>query len=93
MDKDKLVTIETYNRQAVAFAAKFDEQGPRQDDIEKIFKLCQKTNPYVLEIGCGNGRDAAQIILKTTNYLGIDVSGSLLNLAKEKVSIGRCGRI
>lgn len=57
MDK-KNQTILTYNESATSLAKKFDELGARISDIEEAFALIQKDNPFVLEIGCGNGRDA-----------------------------------
>jgi trans-aconitate methyltransferase len=89
MDK-KAQTIETYNKSAKALADKFDALGTeaRLSDIEEAFALVKKENPTVLEIGCGNGRDAAVICMKTTNYIGMDVSGKLIELAVEKVPQG-----
>src|SRR6185437_12824344 len=47
--------------------------------------LVKKENPVVLEVGCGNGRDAAEIIKRTSRYLGIDISEGLVALARKKV--------
>jgi SAM-dependent methyltransferase len=84
MDK-KNQTIHTYNESAISLAKKFDELGARISDIEETFALIQKGNPFVLEIGCGNGRDAVEITKRTNNYLGIDISEKLIELAKQKV--------
>jgi SAM-dependent methyltransferase len=84
MDK-KNQTIDTYNQSAVSLAEKFDGLGVRVSDIEETFALIQKDNPFVLEIGCGNGRDAVEIIKYTGNYLGVDISEKLIELAKQKV--------
>ena len=84
MDK-KNQTVHTYNQSATSLAKKFDELGMRVGDIEETFALIQKDNPFVLEIGCGNGRDAAEITKRTNNYLGIDISEKLIELAKQKV--------
>lgn len=78
-------TIDTYNVSAQALADKFDNQGVRISDIDETFALIKRDNPVVLEIGCGNGRDAQEICKRTNNYLGIDVSEKLIALAKEKV--------
>jgi|SRR3989344_215463 len=85
MDK-KTKTVDSYNKSALAIADKFDGQGARVEDIEEIFGLVKKLNPKVLEIGCGNGRDAAEIVKHTDDYLGIDISDGLIKLAREKVS-------
>lgn len=87
MDK-KSQTIETYNRSAHALAGKFDHLGARVSDIEETFRLIKKSNPKVLEIGCGNGRDAEEILKRTNDYLGIDISEELIKLAKQKVPQG-----
>ncbi|HEY4515599.1 MAG TPA: class I SAM-dependent methyltransferase [Candidatus Paceibacterota bacterium] len=84
MDK-KLQTVDTYNKSAKALADKFDSLGARISDIEETFALVNKENPNVLEIGCGNGRDAVEILKKTNHYLGIDISGELIRLAREKI--------
>ncbi len=82
---NKQKTIEAYNKNAKLIADKYDAQGARVSDIEEVFELAKKENPEVLEIGCGNGRDAKEIIKHTNNYLGIDISEELIKLAKGKV--------
>jgi SAM-dependent methyltransferase len=78
-------TIATYNRAAQAYAQKFAGIGSRIEDIEKVFQLCGLTNPRVLELGCGDGRDAVEICKRTTQYLGIDASEGLIALARKKL--------
>lgn len=82
---NKTQTINTYNESAQSLADKFDSLGARVSDINETFGLIQKDNPKVLEIGCGNGRDAQEILKHTDNYLGMDVSEKLIELAKQKV--------
>ncbi len=77
-----LETIETYNRGAEHFAQEFDSLGPRKSDIAKAFSYINKTNPKVVELGCGNGRDAKEILAWTTDYTGVDVSTRLLDIAR-----------
>jgi SAM-dependent methyltransferase len=89
MEDKKQQTKDTYNDNAQAFADKFDNLGVRVRDIEETFILIKKENPRVLEIGCGNGRDATEIIRRTSDYLGIDVSEKLIELARVKVPGGR----
>jgi len=83
--ENKNQTIETYNRSAAGLGKKFDRIGARVSDIEETFALVKKENPNVLEHGCGNGRDAQEIVKRTNEYYGIDISEELLKLAKEKV--------
>ncbi len=78
----KQKTIDTYNKSAKELAKKFNGQDARVVDIEKAFSIVKKENPFVLEIGCGNGRDAAEIIKGTSHYLGLDISEELIKIAK-----------
>lgn len=75
-------TTSTYNATAVAMAEKFNGLGARVADIERGLALVKKDNPTVLEIGCGNGREAVEIIRHTPNYLGIDISEGMIELAR-----------
>ncbi|HCC05159.1 TPA: hypothetical protein DEP58_02525 [Patescibacteria group bacterium] len=86
---NKTQTITTYNDRAQSWADKFDSSGTRVSDINETFALIQKDSPRVLEIGCGNGRDAQEILKHTYNYLGVDASEKLVELAKQKVPNGQ----
>ncbi len=85
----KTKTIQTYNTSAQALADKFDALGARLSDINEAFALIKKGNPRVIEIGCGNGRDAATICALTNDYHGLDISTNLLQIARHKVPQGR----
>ena len=82
---DKTQHINTYNQQAKPLSEKFATIGSRLKHIKEAFSYINKPNPNVLEIGCGDGRDAAEIIKLTNNYLGIDISKSMIELAKKAV--------
>lgn len=82
---DKQVTIDTYNKSAIALAKKFDAQGARVEDINYVFSMSGKKDPFVFEIGCGNGRDAKEICKRTNHYQGIDISEQLLAIASAKL--------
>jgi len=88
MDK-KSQTQETYNTSAEGMAKKFNEGGARIKEIDFAFSHINKANPKVLELGCGNGRDAEEIIKRTNNYIGIDYSEKLLELAKKQAPKAR----
>lgn len=83
MDK-KQQTVDTYNKSAKILAARFDNFGTRTNDIKEVFALVKKENPFVLELGCGNGRDGKEILTYTIDYLGIDISKGLIAEAKMK---------
>lgn len=87
MDR-KAETVATYNRSASGLAGKFNGWGARVEDIETAFALVSGQDPNVLEIGCGNGRDAAEITRRTSRYLGLDISEGLLRIAREQVPDG-----
>lgn len=74
-------TIETYNKAAKHYAEKFNKLN-RSHDIYEVFALNKTISPKVLEIGCGNGRDAKVISKYTKNYLGIDLSSEFIKLAE-----------
>jgi len=81
----KTQTINTYNNSAQALAKKFGKLGACTDDIRETFRLIKKTNPRVLEIGCCDGRDAEEITKYTNDYLGIDISEKMIELAHQKL--------
>ena len=88
MNKKKQI-IDTYNKSAKALAIKFDKIGALTSQIKETFSYIKKKNPKVIEIGCGNGRDAEEILKYTNNYLGIDISKELIKLAQEKNPSGK----
>ncbi len=76
-------TINTYNKSAKELAEYFRGIGSRVDNIELAIKLAgSPQNPAILEIGCGDGRDAKEILKRTKNYVGFDISEELVKLAK-----------
>jgi len=89
MINKKQQTINTYNNTASRMAEKFNDLGARVNDIKETFEATSKNNPSVLEIGCGNGRDAIEIIKYTNNYTGIDIANKFIEIAKENVPQGK----
>lgn len=79
-------TIDTYDRSAAKLAAYFKGIGARTKDIDLALQLAD--NPAaarVVEIGCGDGRDAAEIISRVAEFEGFDPSEGLLDIARQKV--------
>lgn len=77
-------TIATYDGSAAQYAKKFNGIGSRVEDIERGLLLAGKPiGARVLEIGCGNGRDAQKIIKRAGYYVGIDPSEGLLSFARQ----------
>ena len=82
----KQETVNTYNKSAKELAEYFRGIGSRTSDIDLAMKLAGKPkNASVLEIGCGDGRDAKEIVARTPNYTGFDISSALIKLAQAHV--------
>lgn len=82
-------TRDTYNRSAGSLSDHYDEIGPREGDIKLAFTLARHPeNARVLEIGCGNGRDARAILHQTPFYTGIDTSEKMIEHARLKAPKG-----
>ena len=77
-------TIQTYDDSAQELADYFRGIGPRIDDIELALTLAgdHQFNANVVEIGCGDGRDAAEITKRVGRYWGVDPSAGLLAIAR-----------
>ncbi|CAN5458444.1 hypothetical protein BH10PAT3_BH10PAT3_6900 [soil metagenome] len=82
-------TLDTYNRSAKELAKYFRGIEPHKKQIEIALELAGKNDgsARVLELGCGDGRDAVEIIKRTGSYIGIDYSPGLIGLAKELLPI------
>jgi len=79
-------TIETYDSSATALAEYFKGAGVRTKDIELALNLAGATSEArVIEIGCGDGRDAAEIVKRTKWYEGFDPSEGLLQIARNRL--------
>jgi SAM-dependent methyltransferase len=75
--------VGVYNNSAVEMSAYLSGIGPRIKDIERGLILAGKQDDAsVIELGCGDGRDAIEIIKRVRHYIGIDPSEGLLNIAK-----------
>lgn len=83
------MTIRTYDLSAEALAADSSSVGPRNEDISRGFDMVNRTQPHVVEIGCGDGRDAELILAKTPHYIGMDISAGMLELARKRNPEGR----
>src|SRR5206468_3450148 len=83
-------TIDTYNQSAKRLAAYFQGLGARVSDIEQALDLAGRPqNARVVEIGCGDGRDAKEIVKRVGWYRGFDISEELIKLAEESLA-GSC---
>lgn len=79
-------TIDTYDSSATELAEYFKGIGARVDDIDMGIQLCgTKENVKAVEIGCGDGRDAAEIVPRVSSYVGVDPSEGLLEIARKRL--------
>jgi len=82
-------TIKTYDDSASDLAEYFKGIGPRVSDIEIAIDLVDSDLPIrAVEIGCGDGRDATEIIKRVSWYQGFDPSAEMLKIAKQTVPNG-----
>lgn len=82
-------TRDTYDQSAQSLSQHYDEIGARDGDVELAFALAgNPENAVVLELGCGNGRDARAILRRTPFYTGIDTSKKMIAIATQKVPKG-----
>ncbi len=90
IDKNRK-TVDAYDKNPQYYAEKFDSYGIRFEDVDRVLKLNESGSNKVLEIGCGSGRDAEYIISKVgiDNYVGIDASAGLIDLARKKNPKGK----
>jgi len=83
-------TRNTYSKSAASLGQHYDEIGSRDGDVNLAFTLAgNPENAKVLEIGCGNGRDALSILRRTPFYTGIDTSPEMIKLARERTFKGK----
>jgi len=79
-------TIRAYDDAAERLAEHYDSMPPRVEDIERGLKLAGAgREARVVEIGCGSGRDAAEIIKRCAWYQACEPSARLIAIAKSKV--------
>lgn len=79
-------TVSAYDNSATDLAEKFRGIGARVYDIDLALKMAKtKENSRVVEIGCGDGRDAEEIIKRVDYYEGFDPSEGMLEIAKKRL--------
>jgi SAM-dependent methyltransferase len=85
-------TLEAYNKNGPSLAAYFSGVGARTHLINEGLALVQDpsltgdpTAARVVEMGCGSGRDAAEIIPRVSWYQGVDPAAGMLDLARQSV--------
>lgn len=78
-------TTDMYTRAATLMAPHFATIGSRADEIQNALSLSGKpTEANVVEIGCGDGRDAEDTAPFVANYEGFDPVEGFIELAKKR---------
>jgi SAM-dependent methyltransferase len=86
MNERDFQTVQTYDDSAEALATYFAGIGSRVNDIELALKLAgNPPEPNVAEVGCGDGRDAMDIVPRVSSYVGFDPSEKALELARRRL--------
>lgn len=79
-------TITTYDTSARELAVYFAGIGSRLELIKKALELAgSPADAVVVEVGCGDGRDAADIVPLVKTYEGFDPSRELIKLAQQRL--------
>jgi ubiquinone/menaquinone biosynthesis C-methylase UbiE len=76
-------TIDAYNKIADDFH-KRNAMGILNKEYD-IFKQLMGEGKNIIEIGCGTGRDAENLIKRGFDYIGIDASEEMLKIAHQQV--------
>lgn len=81
------ITMHSYDSSAREWM--YSHMTPKfwDDNFDYFYELFPEGR--VLEVGCGAGRDAQELIKHGYDYTGIDISGNLLELAQENNPEGR----
>jgi len=70
-----------------AFARYYDaDYGAVDDDLPFYRELAQRTGGLVLEVMCGSGRLLLPLARAGLRLAGVDVSGGMLNLARDRLA-------
>ena len=85
MNLDKAYKILEENKQTYnEIAEEFNQTRNKYDSLLDELKKYAKDNEKVLDLGCGNGRLYQLFRGNNIDYVGVDFSENLVNIAKEK---------
>ena len=59
----------------------------------QVFRSLVKSGNKILEIGCGTGKDAEELVKLNFDYTGIDASEGMLAIAREAGKTSECFRL
>jgi len=96
-DKNNLIEIthKTYDQIALDYSTKidkfiFDSWIWRFETslMDKLLSVTKLSNPVVLDVGCGNGKDTDYLRHKGAVVVGIDISRGMLGEARKRIAEG-----
>ncbi|HUB93968.1 MAG TPA: class I SAM-dependent methyltransferase, partial [Verrucomicrobiae bacterium] len=85
-DEQEIKTIATYDRTASHWTATHMIVNDWEQDAAKFKQFLPKGR--VLEVGCGGGRDAAELLRLGYEYYGTDASKGMVEAARSEVPNG-----
>lgn len=83
LNPEEKITLETYNTTAKQWSENHAIVGFWKEEME-IFRTLLP-NGKILEVGAGGGRDAKELIVLGYEYIGTDISTSLIEVAKKEI--------
>lgn len=79
-------TMKTYDKIAEEYCKKTENEGDREFQKKMLDRTLSflPSNPRIIDLGCGDGRDTKYLQEKGGDVVGIDISKSMINLARKK---------
>ncbi|MFC2034122.1 class I SAM-dependent methyltransferase [Chloroflexota bacterium] len=90
------ITKNTYDQIATGYSDKIDNLVSdswvgkyEQQLLDEFLRMIDTSNPDILDIGCGNGKDTAYLMKKGALVDSVDYSPNMLEEARKRVQNGR----
>ncbi|MEF8832304.1 MAG: methyltransferase domain-containing protein, partial [Candidatus Thermoplasmatota archaeon] len=79
-------TMRTYDQIAEEYCKKTESEGDRKFQKKMLDRTLSflPSNPRIIDLGCGDGRDTQYLQEKGADVVGIDLSKSMIDLARKK---------
>lgn len=84
LSPEEKITLENYDRLAEAWTSERSTKNFWAQEMQRFHELLPRGT--ILEIGCGHGRDAAELLELGYDYVGTDISEGLLDIIKKRFS-------
>ncbi len=84
------VTISTYDEIAEEYCGNTLLKGDRNFQIRMMDRMLDmlQDNPRIIDLGCGDGRDTSYLDQKGADVVGIDLSGKMVEIARDNYPQG-----